>query len=235
MQKFMEANEPTRITQAYGALKRNIIQGNYVPGQKLKIDSLRDQMGISGGTVREALSLLTADRLVVSEGQRGFRVKSASREDLFDISETRILMERVAISQACMHGDDAWESRVVASYHLLQRATVNLLEDWTEAHFEDWEMKHGNFHLALYSAATSECLRDFLAILQQQAERYTRMFRTVAKNNRQRDIGSEHDAIFEAVINRRADVAAGLLEQHLKGTLAEWDHYFAVNGKGVAK
>ena len=51
---------------AYQQLKHDIIRGRYAPEQKLLMSHLKEQYGASTGPLREALSQLVADRLVVA-------------------------------------------------------------------------------------------------------------------------------------------------------------------------
>ena len=83
----------TLVESAYGALRRDVIEGKLAPGSKLRVEHLKDEYGVSAGTLREALSLLVSDALVVAHGQRGFRVKPISISDFGDITQTRILLE----------------------------------------------------------------------------------------------------------------------------------------------
>ena len=88
-----EVAEPkTLVEAAYRSLRRNIIEGRLSPGEKLRIEHIKNDYGVGGATLREALSLLTSDALVVSQGQRGFRVAPVSLEDLADITATRAML-----------------------------------------------------------------------------------------------------------------------------------------------
>jgi DNA-binding FadR family transcriptional regulator len=48
--------------------------GKRAPGQRLRVEHLKDPYQLSSGTLREALSLLVPDALVTVKSQRGFRV-----------------------------------------------------------------------------------------------------------------------------------------------------------------
>ncbi|HBV62060.1 MAG TPA: hypothetical protein DEF45_03460, partial [Rhodopirellula sp.] len=60
-------------SRAYGQMKKDIISGRLRPGQKLKIDELRQVYDAGTSPIREALSLLTSDYFVDRIDQRGFR------------------------------------------------------------------------------------------------------------------------------------------------------------------
>jgi len=218
----------TLIEKAHSIIKKNIIVGFHRPGEKLRVEHLKRHYGVSSGTLREALTMLIADKLVVAEGQRGFRVAHVSAEDLLDLSRIRILLEKEAISQAITHGDEEWEGRVVSSYHILGRAAKAFAQNpRDQAILDEWERKHRAFHLSLISAAPSERIRDYLSLTYQQYERYSHMFLEVAVEfSGDRDADAEHAAILDAVLTRDADKAAELIEEHLTRSINEWVAYF---------
>ena len=222
----------TLIGKAHAELRNNIISGLHRPGEKLRVEHLKRRYGVSSSTLREALTMLVADRLVVAEGQRGFRVKPLSVEDLMDLSRTRVLLEKDAIRQSIAHGDEEWEGQVASSFHILRRAEEAVTADLkNQTLFDEWERRHRAFHISLFSAAPSEWTRDFLTISYQQFERYRQMFmRLVQTHDNKRDVSAEHEAIAEAVLDRDADEAATLLERHLTRTLEEWSEHFEREG-----
>lgn len=223
----------TLIARAYGELKNDIIRGRLTPHEKLRVEHLKRDYGVSGGTLREALTMLMADRLVEAEGQRGFRVKAISPEDLLDLNRIRVLLEQEAIRQAVEHGDEAWEATVVTAFHLLNKTTRAFAENREDQTlFEQWEERHRAFHLALFSAAPSEWLRYFLAMAYQQYERYRHLFLEMAKTTyKGRDAHGEHAAILDAVLTRDGDLAARLIKDHISRSIAEWAEYFEQVGK----
>jgi GntR family transcriptional regulator, carbon starvation induced regulator len=222
----------TLVEKAHAALKQDIISGVHRPGEKLRVEHLKHQYGVSSGTLREALTMLIADKLVIAEGQRGFRVALASAEDLIDLFRIRVLLEKDAIRQAIAHGDDEWEASVVSSYHILGRATKAFAENIRDqAVFDEWERRHRAYHLALISAAPSEWIRYFLNLAYEQYERYRHMFLVVAEEfYEDRDAEAEHAAILDAVLARDADKAEKLIEEHLTRSINEWVGYFKKTG-----
>lgn len=231
----VDTKASTLIGQAHAALKTDIILGRHLPGEKLRVEHLKRQYGVSSGTLREALTMLIADRLVVAEGQRGFRVKPVSAEDLIDLNRIRILLEKDAIAQSISHGDEEWEGNVVSSFHILSRATKALsTSPGDKVLFDEWERRHRSFHIALFSAAPSEWTQYFLTIAYQQFERYRHMFHVLtqgmAREHREREVDKEHTEILDAVLSKDATAAANLLESHLVRTLDEWVEFFERTG-----
>lgn len=226
VQDVMETG--TLVEKAHIALRKNIISGHHRPGEKLRVEHLKQHYGVSSGTLREALTMLTADKLVVVEGQRGFRVVPVSAKDLIDLSRIRILLEKEAIRQAIQHGDEEWEAGVVSSFHILGRATKAFVDNpKDEKLLTEWEKRHRTFHLSLVAGAPSQWTRYFLNTAYQQYQRYRHMFLAVAEEFcKGRDPQAEHAAIVDAALARDGEKAANLIEEHLTRSIDEWVSYF---------
>ncbi|MEL6233056.1 MAG: GntR family transcriptional regulator [Pseudomonadota bacterium] len=205
----------SQTTQTYEALKSELLDGQFQPGSKLKIDQIRERCNASPGAVREALSRLTSDGLVVSLPQRGFIVAPISADDLVDLTAVRIEIETNCLRSAIEHGDLAWEGRIQAAWHQLKHTPL-IAEDG-QTFNRSWTEAHGLFHDALIDACTSKWwlkLREQMFI---QAERYRRILVSLAKGRR--DVDSEHEGIVRATLARDGDLACKLLEAHLQRTM----------------
>ncbi len=206
---------PTLARQVAGLLRRDILEGDLPPGSRLRIEGLRERYGVGASPLREALSQLAAEGLVLRVDQRGFRVASAEPEALRDLIETRCLVETAALRAAIAHGDAAWEERVLVAHHRLAR-TSRSSEPERFAPNPDWEAHHRAFHLALLEGCGAQALLAFCAELHDRALRFRHLSNQIAWP--QRDVAAEHRAICEATIARRADDAAALLEAHYRRT-----------------
>lgn len=211
------ASEPkTLVEAAYNQLRRDIIEGVHPPGEKLRVEHLKDQYEVGAGTLREALLLLVTDALVVAQGQRGFRVAPISIADFEDITRTRVLLETEALRQSIALGDEAWEADLVAAFHRLSRAEQKLADHDANA-TEEWEKRNRAFHEALIAACPSRWIRHFQHILYQQSERYRRI--SLFRQPIARDIHAEHQSIFDATLARDATRATSILTEHILRTL----------------
>lgn len=83
-------------------LRRRIMAGELVRGARLPQDELARQFGASITPVREALSQLEAEGLVISERNRGVRVAGVDIERLIATYAVRRLMESYAIKRATL-------------------------------------------------------------------------------------------------------------------------------------
>lgn len=74
-------------------LRSRIAEGYFLPGTRLSEDSIGGALGVSRNTLREAFRLLTHERLLVHELNRGVFVRVLTVEDVEDIYRTRTLVE----------------------------------------------------------------------------------------------------------------------------------------------
>ncbi len=205
----------TLVERAYLSLRHDVVCGKLAPGERLRVEHLKDQYEVGAGTLREALSLLVSDALVTSEGQRGFRVAPISMADLEDVTNTRVMLETEALRQSIRHGDAQWEAALRQSYELLAATEHDLAETGSVR----WERRNKAFHEALIAGFNSTWSKYLLSILYRHAERYRNInFRLTAAHASGRNVHQEHEAIFRAAVDRQEARAALALEAHIRLT-----------------
>jgi DNA-binding GntR family transcriptional regulator len=74
-------------------LRSRIAEGYFPPGTRLSEDNIGGALGVSRNTLREAFRLLTHERLLVHELNRGVFVRVLTVEDVEDIYRVRRLVE----------------------------------------------------------------------------------------------------------------------------------------------
>ncbi len=90
----------TIAEQVAGAIRQAIADGRIPPAARLLEDSLAREMGTSRAPVREALSQLEREGLVVKEPNRGARVVELTEETVREVASLRGLLEGFAASLA---------------------------------------------------------------------------------------------------------------------------------------
>jgi DNA-binding GntR family transcriptional regulator len=204
------------LTQrAYDRLRADLLACRLNPGDRLVINQLCQQLDVSLGAVREALSRLASEGLVIAEPQRGFRVAPISAEDLKDLTAVRLEIELLCLRDAIAHGDVRWEAGLVAAHHLLAHTPDRASGD-PRLLAEGYAAAHRSFHEALVAACTSPWLLKLRTLLYDQSERYRRL--SVPLADRERDTNSEHKAIMEAALARDSARASSLLTAHFERT-----------------
>jgi DNA-binding GntR family transcriptional regulator len=202
----------TRTEQVYEMLRSELLNGVLHPSQKLKMVELTERFGVSQSVVREALTRLTEQGLLVATPQRGFRVRDLSIEDIAELTETRIQVESVAFRLAVERGDLAWETGILAAHHRLERTPVTR-EDGTVN--EDWAVQHRDFHQALLTGCGNRRLESVANSLRDSAELYRRWY-WVLTDDHQRDLAREHRQLRDLALARDADRAIEVLTEHIE-------------------
>jgi DNA-binding GntR family transcriptional regulator len=200
---------PTLAGEVFARLRADIVSSRFLPGAKLRLNDLRETYGVGFSPLREALSRLAENRLVVAIGQRGFRVPEVTAEEILDVAMVRKEVEGFALRLAIRHGDDLWQARLHAAgekFALLQRSGKNAAEDV-------WESRHRDFHYALIAACRSPSLLHLHGLLNDQFDRYRRLSAKSRLPSAPRWL--VHKEIMQAALARNADRAVRLLEDHI--------------------
>lgn len=203
----------TLTEEAYFKLRQHIVEGVHPPGTKLRVEHLKDVYEVSAGTLREALTRLVSDALVIAEGQRGFRVAPMSLADLEDLTRLRILIETDALRRSIREGDESWERQVRESFIALSAYEQPVSLETRPL----WEIHNQRFHEALIAAGASPWTLFMLRLLFQHSERYRRL--SIGLEHPGRNVHREHTEIFEAAMRRAEARAALALEDHISATL----------------
>lgn len=217
----------TRTTEVYEQLRQAIVRGELLPGEKLRIEALGQRFDVGSSPLREALNRLSSEGLVMQREQRGFTVSPVSRDELLELTRTRCWVNEIVLRESIAHGDTAWEEAVVLAFHRLSRTparTAGVVDapgamdasgaaDATGAPNPAWSQTHQAFHAALIAACPSRWLIDFSNMLHDCADRYRNL--NAVANTGVRDVPGEHRAIFEATVERNAERAIRLLNEHL--------------------
>ena len=86
----------TRREVAVESIRRALLSGELVPGQRITEASMAEMLGISRPTVREALNQLISEGSLVQEPYKGVRVAQPSVQDLLDVAEIRVSLDTLA-------------------------------------------------------------------------------------------------------------------------------------------
>ncbi|MFF9393682.1 GntR family transcriptional regulator [Streptomyces griseoluteus] len=128
-------------------LRSRIAEGYFPPGTRLSEDSIGGALGVSRNTLREAFRLLTHERLLVHELNRGVFVRVLSVADVEDIYRTRALVECAVVRGL---GEPPY---------VLDRLAGAVAEGESAAREGDWKSlgtANFHFHRELVALARSE-------------------------------------------------------------------------------
>jgi len=197
-------------------VRSDILAGYLRPGTRLQPAELAQKYSVSLTVVREALARLAERELVEWVPQTGFRVASLSRGDLSDLTDVRLDIETLAVRYAIQRGDLAWEARVLAAHHTLDRTPQF---DPRDSHrvTEEWAKAHADFHYACLEGCNSKRLMEISSQLRDGAELYRRWSHSLGDDST-RDVPAEHRALLRALMDRDEVAAVEVLRQHISLT-----------------
>jgi DNA-binding GntR family transcriptional regulator len=202
----------TLIERAYAQLRDDIIEGRLAPGERLRVEHLKLRYDVGAGTLREAITRLASDALVITEGQRGFRVAPIAADDLMDLTQLRVHIEIDALRQSMRKGGTAWREQLQAAYTEMSKWEQPLRPEQAKP----WERLNSAFHEALLAGHDSPWTVRLLRTLARQSERYRRYAINLPAGPR--DVHAEHREIYESAIAGNELRAALALEAHIRTT-----------------
>ena len=204
----------SQASSAHARVKSEILAGARRPGDKLKINEIAVELEVSPGAIREALSRLVPEGLVVFRDQKGFVVAPLSIVDLEDLTQMRCDIEGIALRRSVAAGDAEWEGAILAAAHRLRRTQKRHADG--QANLE-WSVQHERFHGALVAACASPRLLSFRSQLHQQSDRYRLLSDGL---DGERNIEDEHQSLVDAALDRNADELVRLVCEHFQRTTA---------------
>ncbi len=219
----------TKTETAYQLLRSDILKTRLQPGAPLKLGLLSETYDVGWTPLREALSRLEAERLVVAISNRGFTVAPVSRAELEDLTKARTVVEIPLLLESIAHGGADWESGIVTAHYRLSRCKT-ILEDSSELAVDTWMERHEAFHAALLSAAQSSWLMRFRSTISDQMQRHYRFLafapalraaagetagyeEAMAALHKAQSIGP-HSDLMDAVLDRDTVRARALMDEH---------------------
>lgn len=97
----MTAKQETGATsRAVSALRKGMLSGRYVPGQRLVEADLSRELGVGRNSLREAFARLSSEGLVRIEPNRGASIRRLTRTEIADLYELSEVLEGLAARRA---------------------------------------------------------------------------------------------------------------------------------------
>ena len=138
--------KPTLARRLADDLREQILNGDLEPGKKLNLVQMKDAYNVSSTSLREAVTRLVSDGLVVAEEQRAYHVTPVSQTNLAEVTQLLIRLEALALRASIENGGLDWETEVMSALYRLNRAERRPNDS---ASLEAWETEHRKFHVSL--------------------------------------------------------------------------------------
>ena len=190
----------------YTQLSDELIDGIWLPGQRLSELELVRRYGVSRTPIREALVRLEHDGLIKREGTVVY-VRERSPDEVLDIYRVRVFLEGAIAHSAAERRTDVDLMRLDGAL-----ARGNAIEPGADGSV--LQASNTEFHSVLASAARNFTLQEIQGRLTRQVARLPST--TLSYPGRWDTAVKEHHAIVAAVRERNAEEAERLARAHMQ-------------------
>jgi DNA-binding GntR family transcriptional regulator len=187
-------------------LRNAILDGEYVPGERIRQDELAEQHGASRVPVRDALRILEAEGLITLVANAGAWV---SRINLADCQEMYQMRERL---EPLLLG---FNIPLLTDQHVARLADLaDAMETTTEV--EGFLRMDSEFHLSCLQAAETTVLGDSVRSLWNRTQHYRRAATRIFYSDGDRSVHHDHQLLVEAISRRDVEEAERVLASHIR-------------------
>lgn len=207
--------KPTRsvITEEiYDIIKEQILTSSLKPGEKINIDHLARQLDVSNIPVRESLSRLAAEGLVISTPFKGMFVTHMSLQELDEIFELRQSLELLALRKASSSLNQEELEKLLASWKAF---TIPADQPFDEA-LQTIVKMNEQFHGLYLERCGNKTLKQLIENYMERIQRYHLVLHTDLQKELLQTELNEHLKVLESLAAGRQEEALSLLEDHLR-------------------
>ncbi|CAH1654027.1 MAG: GntR family transcriptional regulator [Chelatococcus sp.] len=197
---------PNSRNKLRNKIEEDIVNGVFLPGQRMDEVSVAERFGVSRTPVREALMQLASIGLVEIRPRRGAIVAQIGPERLVQMFEVMAEYESMAGRLAARRYTDA--DRVAISIRHAACADAVARDD-SVTYYEENEA----FHFAIYAASHNDFLIEQATALHRRLKPYRRRRQRFRK--RMHVSFAEHEQIVDAIFAMDGERASGLLRSHI--------------------
>jgi len=196
------------VEYVVNSIRDGIREGRYVPGQRLVESDLTRKFGISRGPLREAMSRLAGDDLVVIEPHRGVTVRKMTAQDLQELYDVRQSVESLAARLAATN-IDIGDNRQRLTSMLKQMQAYR-----TNGDVMAYTSLNDEFHKLIVDMSGNRYLKKLISYLRVPIFRH-QFHRFLDTKAKQVSI-AEHQAIGKAILDGDAARAEKAMRKHVK-------------------
>lgn len=191
----------TKSELVYQSLREQIVSGGLLAGERLYLDEISEQFGVSTNPVRDAFRRLEAEGLITNRPHVGATVAAIDEEQIEIHFAIRGALEGLAVRLAINHLTSADLDQLTSLSHQLDQLAEN--QD-----FQGWDSCNLAFYRLLFSLARSSELTALINLQRDRSPRY-RHFPGVLKQRAQETAESRR-ALLDALVAGDADAAEQL-------------------------
>jgi DNA-binding GntR family transcriptional regulator len=201
-------NRPAALVdEVYDAILDRIMALKIQPGAKITVDSLARELGVSQTPIREALSRLEAEGLVLKAHLVGYSAASQlSKEQVEHLFEARLLLEPAVAAKAAARITQA-EMDILRALH----ADMVSLRDNQFPAYGQFARKDAEFHKVISTAGGNSLLVETLARLHS----HVHIFRLVFHTRVTSEAIAEHADILTALVAHDGPASEKAMRAHI--------------------
>ncbi len=185
-------------------LRQDILACRLPPGADLTEAELAERFAVSKSPVRDALSRLVHEGLVIVMPRQGYRVAPISLKDAHDMFEYRAVLEAACVRVAAESATDA------------QLAALDRFRRFDPAaHADGFIGYNREFHSALAALCSNARLVDAVAAQMDQMDRVVTMSVAATRRADPAKLVAQHVLVIEALQRRDGRRAAALITRHI--------------------
>lgn len=199
-------NKTTLSEQIYNILRNDIINQTIKCGEKLTLKNLMARFNVSSTPVREALTRLSQDDLVIYYSNIGVRVVELERTDIAQIYDFSRELDCMAVKFAFENTNYTEIADDLES--ILKLSSLALASE----HLEEFRKTSDDFHDIFYKHSNNSRLFNAATKIRGQFSILTKIYQSYTVNIS--IVNSEHAEIYEAVRENDLDKALILMNNH---------------------
>lgn len=190
-------------------LRSVILEGRVGPGERINEVLIADELGISRGPLREAVQRLSSEGLLTQVRNKGAYVSRVDAEEVTELYEARIALERRAVKLVANRRSDA---QLADLERMLDETTTALEAGDGGAYPSDLD-----FHRAIIAMAGNHVI----ARMAEEVQTRLQLARArSARDPRRAAVAlEEHRQIVKAMIEGQGEFASQIMEEHLYHSL----------------
>lgn len=213
----------TMVEHAYEHLLTMLMTLRIAPGERIAIDAVARQLGISQTPVREALSQLEAEKLVSKMTNVGYRASpQMSRQEVRDLYALRKLIEPYAAARAA----EAMTDASIATVQAIDAEMTGVI-DGDALSYSQFAEADARLHRLIATGSGNRLVAETIDRL----HAHLHIFRALYSTNAPTQAVAEHRAIIEALVSRDSAGAEQAVLRHLECSEERMDAALAVAGK----
>lgn len=191
----------------FNTLREAIFKGDIEPGERLMEIKLAEKLGVSRTPIREAIRMLQLEGLVNMTPRKGSVVAEISNEDLKNVLEVRIVLEKLAVEKACLNISEDEIQQLNDNIKLFKKVVNG--NDPNEIAKIDVE-----FHDIIYKSTGNDRLIQILSNIREQMYRYRLEY--IKDQDTRCTVLSDHEKLIEAIVKKDTEEAKKIIVGHIE-------------------